>query len=223
VAFFVVFLRVDNAGIDAEKYFSLASLFLMVLTIYTTSSVLGIGDRQQGYLVLVRRVGRAGYLLGLYACALLLLTGVYVLLSIATALLSGFVNMTLSTWVLGTLPLLLNAGLLASLIVLLSPIVLPAGWRLVILGLIALAFSGSFLGNATIEAMPEFWRGLLTTIQTILSWPMVPAFSGFGLALSRDYSGTAPIILVAQSSLLVALLCLAIFSFTRRELLLSGD
>jgi hypothetical protein len=64
---------------------------------------------------------------------------------------------------------------------------------------------------------------ILNSIQTILSWPMVPAFSGFALAMSRDYSGNAPAILVAQSSLLIALLGLSIYSFSRREVILQGE
>jgi hypothetical protein len=47
----------------------------------------------------------------------------------------------------------------------------------------------------------------------------VPAFSGFALAVDREISLYAGIVIVAQFSLLVALLGLAFFSFSRRELM----
>jgi hypothetical protein len=58
-------------------------------------------------------------------------------------------------------------------------------------------------------------------VQALLSWPLVPAFSGYALAISRDYSGTAPVILVAQASMLLALLGLALYAFSRRDLIFS--
>lgn len=222
-AFFAVFLRAGTIGIDPEKFFSVSGIFMLLLTIYTMSAVLGLGDRPQGYVVLVRHVGRAGYLMGLYISGLVILTLIYGLLSLVTAAISHFVDLTLSGWLLGTLPLLLNLALLGSLILMLSPLVFSTGWRLFVLGLIALAFSKSFLGNATLESLWPVVKEVLDSLQTILSWPMVPAFSGFALSLSRDYSGNAPAILTAQCSLLVVLLGLSVYSFSNRELILNTD
>jgi hypothetical protein len=221
--FFVIFLRGGNAGIEGEKFFSLAGIFILALTIYTTSSVVGLGDRPQGYIVLARQVARAEYILSLYFASLVLILGIFGLLSAATAILSDFTNLTVTDWLLGTLPLMLNVGLLGALLLVLSPLVLSTGWRLFLLGLIALAFSKNFFGNAALETLPPTVQEILNSIQTILSWPMVPAFSGFALAMSRDYSGNAPAILVAQSSLLIALLGLSIYSFSRREVILQGE
>jgi hypothetical protein len=215
-AFYVVLLRGE---IDTEKFFSLVGIFTLLLTLYTMSSVVSLGDRPQGYMVLARRIGRVGYLLGLYISAMVLVASIYMLLSAATATISQFTDLTLVGWLLGTLPLLLNVGLLAALLLLLSPLVFSTAWRLLVLGLIALAFSGNFLGHAALDSLGPTLRGLLQGLQTVLGWPLVPPFSGFALSLSRDYSGSAPAILVSQASLLVALLTLAMYAFSRREVL----
>jgi hypothetical protein len=220
VAFYAVFLR---GQLNAEKFFSLVGIYSLVLTIYTVSAIISLGDRPQGYIVLARRVGRAGYVLGLYASAITVLLLVYGMLSTLTATVSDLTDLSLSGWFLGSLPLLLNVGLMAALILMLSPLIFSAGWRLFVLGMIALTFSGNFLGNATIEQFPALAQGILRSLQTILGWPLVPAFSGFALSLSRDYSGNAPVILVAQASLLVALLSLSVYTFSRRELLLNAE
>jgi hypothetical protein len=219
-AFYLVFLR---GNIDANKFFSLASIFSVLLTIYTVSAVMGLGDRPQGYVVLARPIGRASYLLGLYSCALLIVMVMYLILSLLTATLSQMIGLSFIDWLLGTLPLLMNVALLGALVLLLSPLVLVAGWRLFILGLIAVAFSGNFFGQAQLDELPSVISGLLGGLQTALAWPLVPAFSGYTLSLSRDYGGQGVFILVAQISLTVLLLSLGLYSFSQRELVLSSE
>lgn len=223
VAFYLVFLRGGEAGVSAEQFFTRVGIFTLVLAIYTMSNMAGLGDRPQGYVLLSRRMGRPEYLLGLYASGLVVLLSSYGLLSLATAGISRFADLSPLDWLLGTLPLTLNIGLLGALVMMLSPLVLSASWRLFVLGMIALAFSGNFWGRAALDSLWPIVRTLLDSLQTILSWPMVPAFSGFTLAVSRDYSGSAPAILIAQAALIVVLLSLAIHIFLRRELILSGE
>ncbi|NJK80644.1 MAG: hypothetical protein HC914_12380 [Chloroflexaceae bacterium] len=224
LACYIALLRGEPViGVEPEHFFLTSGLFLLGLTIYTVSTVVSLGDRIQGYLILSRRVGRVGYLLGLYGSAIVILVTMYITLALITSLFSGIAGLGLNGWVLGTLPLLLNVGLLAALLLMLSPLVFATGWRLLVLFLIALAFSSNFLGSATVETLNPTIQSLLRGVQTILSWPLVPAFSGFALSLSRDYSGSAPVILVAQVSLLVALLSLAIYAFSHRELMLSTE
>lgn len=222
-ACYAIFLRSDQPGVDPQHFFLIAGLFTLGLTIYTTSAMIGLGDRSQGYLILVRRIGRTGYLLGLYTSALVVIASIYGLLSVATFALSHFQGLSLTSWLLGTLPLLLNVGLLAALFIMLSPLVFSTGWRLLVLGLIALAFSGSFFGNAALDSLTPTIRNIIYGLQALLSWPLVPAFSGFELARTRDYSGSAPVILIAQSSLLVALLGISLYTFSRREVILSAE
>lgn len=223
LACYLVFLRTMNGiGIDAEQYFLIVGLFMLGLAVYTMSSMLSLGDRPQGYVVLVRQPERASYLIGLFLSALLVLVATYTALSLLTMLFGGLPGLGVQGWLLGSLPLLLNVALMAALLLLLSPLVLATGWRLFILSLIALAFSSSFFGSARIDSFAPLVQNLLRSAQTILSWPLVPAFSGFALAISRDYSGAALAIPIAQFALLIALLALALYTFGRRELMLSN-
>ncbi len=223
LACYLVFLRTMNGiGIEPEQFFLIVGLFMLGLAVYTMSSMLALGDRPQGYVVLVRQPERASYLIGLFLSAMLVLVVAYSVLSLLTALLGGLAGLGIRGWLLGSLPLLLNVGLMAALLLLLSPLVLSTGWRLFVLSLIALAFSSSFFGSAQIDSFAPLVQNILRGVQTILSWPLVPAFSGFALAISRDYSGAAFVIPVAQIALLIALLTLALYTFGRRELMLSN-
>lgn len=205
-----------------DYFFSSASLFVLALTFYTSTSLFGLGDRPQGYLVLVRRLGRAGYLIGLYLGTQVVLWSVYGALSLFVALVNPVVGLDVVGWVLGSLPLLLNVALLAALLALLAPMVLSSGWRLALLAMLAIAFSGSLLGTQTLRALPQPLVALLDALRTVFSAPLLPAFSGFYLAVSRDYSGLWAVTPLAQLMLTVAILMIAVYVFSRRELLFSG-
>lgn len=216
---YAIFLR---RPMDTEYFFSVTGVFTPVLTLYTMASLIGLGDRPQGYLLLARGLGRAAYLLGLFAAACAIVAGSYGLLCLIVAALNRPFDLDLAGWVLGTMPLLLNIGLLAALMLMLSPLVLPTNWRLFVLGLIAIAFSSNFIGGTVLEALPETVRALLRALQALLGGPLVPAFYGFQLAVTRDYSTpTAIANLLAQASLLVSLLGLAVYAFSRRDLIFS--
>ncbi len=217
--FFLIFLRSGTRAIDAEYFFTVSSIFIFGLTLYTMSVMLNLSDRPHGYVLLARRLSRASYLLGFYSTGLVILISAYILMSLATILLHQPVGLTVGNWLLGTLPLFLNVSLLGALMLILSPMVVSSGWRLLILGLIALAFSSNFIGHPILDTLPTTVTNVLAGVQTILSWPLVPAFSGFALTLSRDYSGSALVILIAQVSLLVTLLAVAVYAFAQRDLI----
>lgn len=63
----------------------------------------------------------------------MILGSVYILMSLATIVLHQPVGLTVGNWLLGTLPLFLNVSLLGALMLLLSPMVVSSGWRLLIL------------------------------------------------------------------------------------------
>ncbi|MBX0331052.1 hypothetical protein K2Z83_25700 [Oscillochloris sp. ZM17-4] len=219
---YFVFLRRVGLGMNAEYFFSVTGVYTPALTLYSTAAFIGIGDRPQGYVLLSRGLSRASYLLGIFLSSLVIVAGSYGLLSIMAALFNRPPDLDLAGWLLGTLPLLLNVGLLSALMIMLSPLVFATGWRLFVLGLIALAFSSNFIGGTVLESLPEVVRTLLRAVQAILGGPLVPAFYGFQLAVTRDYStGTAVANLFAQASLLISLLGLAIYSFSRRDLIFS--
>src|SRR5918911_3672478 len=86
VAFFYLFFRRSNSSMSPDYFFANTALFILGLTFYTTSAMMGLGDRPQGYILLVRRLGRVGYLIGLYTAALAITWGVYAAISIGVAL-----------------------------------------------------------------------------------------------------------------------------------------
>lgn len=221
--FFVIFLRPSGRPIEAGYFFTVTGIFLLGLTLYTLSATLSMGDRPQGYVVLMRRLDRAGYLLSHYYNALVILSGIYGLICLATALLNPPVDLTVGGWLIGTIPMLLNVALLAALLLMLSPLVFSPGWRLFVLGLIALAFSSNFIPTSMYDALPSTLQVLLDSAQTMLSWPLVPGFSGFALAVQRNYDASALFIIIAQFSLLVALLGLSIYAFAQRDLIFSSQ
>jgi ABC-type transport system involved in multi-copper enzyme maturation permease subunit len=224
LAVYFVFLRRIGVGMNAEAFFNIAGVFTPALALYTTAAFIGIADRPQGYLLLARGLGRGSYLLGIFFGALTIVGGAYGLLSILTALFTRPPDLDIGGWLLGTLPLLLNIGLISALMIMLSPLVFATSWRLFVLGLIALAFSSNFIGGPLLESLPDWTRSLLRAAQAILGGPLVPAFSGFQLAVTRDYSTiTAWANVLAQASLLVSLLGLAIYSFSRRDMVFSGQ
>ncbi|KPV47098.1 hypothetical protein SE17_42745, partial [Kouleothrix aurantiaca] len=150
VIFFYIFLRRWTSALQPEYFFSVVGIFSLALGFYTSTSILSLGDRPQGYLLLARRLGRGGYLVGLYLAILAVAWSIYGLISLATAFYNPVAGLTLGGWVLGTVPLLLNVALLAAMMVLMAPMVLPAGMRLVLLALIAIAFSGGLIGGQTL-------------------------------------------------------------------------
>jgi hypothetical protein len=220
IVFYYLFFKVQWGGrMDAEHFFTLLGIYTLAISLYTMSATLSLGDRPQNYILLSRRLGRTGYLLGLYLNAVGIVFAHYMLLCIVTRFFTYVEDLNIITWAFGSIPLLLNVGLFSALLLLLSPMVFSTGWRLFVLSLFALAFSGNFFTGVAQSAMPPTLLNVLKSLQTILSWPLVPAFSGFALAVDREISLYAGIVIVAQFSLLVALLGLAFFSFSRRELM----
>ena len=218
LVFFYIFLWRGVA--QPEYFFSATGLFTLVLTFSTVAASQSLGDRPQGYLILVRRIGRSAYLLGLYTAAMLIVLALYVLISLAGAL-TQRLGFNARAWLLGSIPLLLNVAMLGAMLTLLAPMVLPSGWRLTILALVAIAFSGSLLGGPLMQRLGPIATAL-EVLRTIFSTPLLPAFTGFALSLSRDYSGIGVAIPLAQLSLTLSLLALALYAFARRELIFSS-
>lgn len=224
LAALVVYAIFFRRPMNAEYFFSVTGVFTPVLTLYTMAAFIGLGDRPQGYVLLSHGVGRATFLLGIFKAAALVVAAAYGLLCLLVALTNRPADLDLVGWLLGTLPLLLNIGLLAALMLMLSPLVFPTSWRLLVLGLIAMAFSSNFIGGPLLEVLPQGVRALLGALQSLLGGPLVPAFYGFQLAVTRDYSTpTALANLLAQVSLLISLLGLSIYAFARRDLIFSSQ
>ena len=210
-----------SAERDVEHFFTLTSVFLLILTLYTTSSVLHLGDRPQGYVLLARRLGRTSYIIGLYLTGMSIIAAMFTLIGFAAFWYAEFIAQevfNLSDWLLGTPPLLLNVGLLIAFLFLISPLILSTGWRLFTLSLIALAVSGNFISGPVWENLPPTIQKVLSSLQTLLSWPLVPILSGFSLATSKESGLNMAIILLAQFSLLVSVIGLALYVFSQRDI-----
>lgn len=217
----LLFFRNDGVPPPPEYFFSIAGTFTLVLCFYTASAILSLGDRPQGYVVLAHGLGRGSYLLGLYCAVVGVVTVAYLALSIGVAILNPVDGIRIGGWLLGTLPLLLNVALLSALLTLLTPMVLSAGWRLTALALVAIAFSGNLISGPTLAALPVALATTLDVLRTIFSAPLLPAFTGFALSVSRDYSGISMIVPVSQFFLTCGTLALAIYVFSRREVMFS--
>src|SRR3982751_6598566 len=157
VIFFYIFLRRWTSLPSPEYFFSTTGLFALTLTFYTTSA------------------------------AQVIVWAIYGLISIAMAFYNPIQGLDVRGWLLGSLPLLLNTALLGALLTLLAPIVLPATGRLVVLALVATAFSGGLIGGQTLAELPGPVTAAINIARTIFSTPLLPAFTGFALSVSRDY------------------------------------
>jgi hypothetical protein len=87
---------------------------------------------------------------------------------------------------------------------------------------VAIAFSGGLIGGQTLSDLPGPVTAALDVLRAIFSTPLLPAFTGFALSISRDYSGIAFAIPLAQLFLTLGLLTMAVYIFARREIILSG-
>lgn len=215
VAFWGIFFQNSAVLLSLQQVFQLSGIFTILLTLYTTASMLSLGDRAQGYIVLTRPLGRRGYLLGLHAAAVLVVWLTYVVIVVLTAVVNRPVDFTFRDLLLGSLPTMLNVMLLAALMILLSSLVLKNVPRLLLLAVLAIALYSNSWPQARANR-------LIATLQSTFSWLLVPAMKGYDLAQTRSYGGGGVAILVAQLAMTVLLLSLALSAFARRDLILSS-
>ncbi|CAA9286964.1 MAG: hypothetical protein AVDCRST_MAG26-3814 [uncultured Chloroflexia bacterium] len=213
VAFWGLFFQ-KYAGFTFSQVFHLGGLFTLLLTLYTTSSMLGLADRAQGYILLTRPLGRRGYLLGIYVAAVLVVWLAFALIIVLTLLVNRPVDFSWRDLLLGGVPTLLNVALLAALMVLISSLVLKNVPRLLLLAALAIALYSNSWPQARSNR-------ILAALQTTFSWLLMPGMKGYQLAETRVYSGGGSAILLAQLAMTVLLLSLALIAFTRRDLILS--
>ena len=215
VAFWGLFFQQPRDFLTLTQVFQLSGIFTLLLTLYTASSMLSLGDRPQGYIVLTRPLGRRGYLLGLYAAAVIIVWLAYLVIVGLTVLVNRPLDFTIRDMLLGSVPILLNVALLAALMMLLSSLVLKNTPRLILLAAIAIALYANSWPQARANR-------LITALQATFSWLLVPAMRGFELAQTRAFADGGIAILLAQVAMTVLLLSLAQIAFVRRDLILSG-
>jgi hypothetical protein len=214
-AFWGIFFQNPSVFLTLPQVFQLSGIFTLLLTLYTTSALLSLGDRAQGYIVLTRPLGRRGYLLGLYTSAVLVVWLTYAVIIALTTFVNRPVDFTPRELLLGSLPTMLNITLLAALMMLLSSLVLRNIPRLLILAALAIALY-------TNSWAPARANRLVAALQSIFSWLLVPGMKGYQLAQTRVYSDGGAAILLAQIAMTVLLLSLALSAFSRRDLILTN-
>ena len=222
VVFAYLFLRRPNVAaiMTATQFFTMTSTFVLAQTIYTMSMLMSMAQRGHNYVVLARSLGRRGYLFGLFLVAVIISALNFLLCSLTVTIINKPAVWTLVIWLAGALPLILDVMLVAGLVMLLSSLVLTQGWRLLILGIVALASLGSS-ELFTTSLNPDSTLGkLLGAVRTIVGIPLTPLLAGFELAARREYSQQAIAILLGQFVLLVAVLSFAFFAFDRRDVVL---
>jgi hypothetical protein len=227
VAFAYIFLRKpnDNAILTFTQFFGMVAVFVLAQTVYTTSVLVSMGNRAQGYVVLARPLGRKGYLIGLWLVAFLIGIGNLLLCSLVAALVnpaqSQSATPAIGVWFFGAMPLVLDIALVAALVLFLSSLVLSSGWRLVMLAVLALASVGSTDVFSKIVNVEGPISRILAAVRTIVALPLTPLLAGFELSVQLQYSPQAVAIIGGQIALLVAVLAFAMFAFDRRDIILN--
>ncbi len=207
---------------NAPQFFSVAGLFMLAQSAYTTWAIFGRGRRPEGYVVLARPLGRSGYLVGHYLASLATTIMVYLVVTLAVLLMNWLDNQlrgffSAEEWLRGTLPLLMDAAVVSAFMTLITPLVVTAWPRLVALALLVLALSSE---TKLFENLGAAW--IVVRLHELFSLLLLPLVAGFMLAAQRGYTADSVGILAQQSALALVLLGLALFAFGRRELILTS-
>ncbi len=212
---YVLYFR--QPGLDAQGFTTGLHLFGGICVAVAAQGIYAMADREQGMLLLTRRIGRSGYLLAHLLTVVIIAIAGCGLLSAAVALTAPVAGLTLADWGFAVLPLVLNIVLLAAMVLLLTPLVLAPGWRLLILLAAMLAFSGTLIGGQTLAALPAPLVLLLDVLRTIFAVPLLPFFSGYEIGVTGDRAN-APVLLATQSLMALGLVALVLTIFARRDL-----
>ncbi len=206
---------------NLPQFVTVAGLYMLAQTAYTTWVIMGLGRRAQGYVVLARPLGRSGYLLSHYLASVYMTVLVYVVLTAVALALHWLENrsfdLTAEAWLTGTLPLLMDAAIVSAFITLIAPLVLTPWPRLVALALVALALSSEV---KLLDRVDAAW--VVVRLHELFGLVLLPVAAGFGLAINDGYTADSAWVLAQQSVLLLVLLALALFAFGRRELILTS-
>ncbi len=207
--------------LDAARFFSVSGLFMLVQAAYSTWIIVGLGRRAQGYVILSRPLGRSGYLIGHYLASVAWTVTLYTGLSLVVfaVYLAGKtpIGFSLESWLLGVLPLALDAAVVAAYVTLVTPLVLTSWLRLLALALLALALSTEV---GVFNSLEMGW--ILVRLHEVMGFFLLPVAAGFGLAVQRSYTLASGWIFGSQLLSVLLLLVLAVIAFGRRETILTS-
>lgn len=215
VAFWGLFFQNPRGEIALDQVFQLSAVFTLLLTLYTSSSMLNLADRPQSYMVLTRPLARRGFLLGIYVAAVLVVWLTYFVVLALTLTINRPSDATVRDVVLGTVPTMLNVALLTALMILISSMVLKNTPRLLLLAALAIALYSNSWAQARSNR-------LISALQSIFSILLVPSMKGYQLTQNRVFTPGDFAIWLAQLAMTALILSLATLAFSRRDLILSG-
>ncbi len=139
VAFWGLFFQNPRGSIALDQMFQLSAIFTLLLTLYTSSSMLSLADRPQSYIVLTRPLARRGYILGIYIASVIVVCVAFLIVLLLTLVVNRPPDLTMRDVVLGSVPTILNIALLTALMILISSMVLKNTPRLLLLAALAIA------------------------------------------------------------------------------------
>lgn len=161
-----------------EHFFGVQYATTMVLAAIASGALFSRAGRPESYAILARPVSRAALTLALLVAAWLVAVVAYLVTSAATLVRYGpwlaperpmTAWLDVETFLLGSVPVVLAALLVVSLVALMSHFVSATGVRLVILGLIALLVMAFDNRNFPIEAIQPFLEQLPPLIAPVAS------------------------------------------------------
>ncbi len=215
VAFWGLFFQNPRGSIALDQMFQLSAIFTLLLTLYTSSSMLSLADRPQSYIVLTRPLARRGYILGIYIASVVVVCVAFLIVLLLTLVVNRPPDLTMRDVVLGSVPTILNIALLTALMILISSMVLKNTPRLLLLAALAIALYSNSWSQA--RANP-----FISALQSVFSLLLVPSMKGYQLAQNRVFTTGDIAILLAQIAMTALILSLATLAFSRRDLILSG-
>lgn len=203
-------------ALDSVLFFGVSSVIMLCLAAYSSFAISRAGQHPGGYLLIIRQPGRRGYLLGLFGAITIIVLIAYVELSLLVMLVWFFHSGTLSfqSWAFGSIPLVLNALIVAAFVLLITPLVSSHIPRLLLLALLVLMVSreADLFGRGA-------ERGSLAPLLSIIRAPLLPVVGGVALAIQQTTDGTAWFLILSQLVLIALLLAGAVWAFRRRALI----
>lgn len=211
----------------SDSFFSVTSVLLAVTALVTMISFTSSAFHPRGYPLLMRPAGRTGYVLAHYLATIIIVFGMYLLISIAAGIFRPAADLTLLGWLEGSVPLLLNVALIAAATLLFSPLLVSSAWRLGALVALALALSGTagrirFAPDSEplVDLFPRGVVDFLEAVRSVPGWVLTPVLRGFDLAATHHFGLEAVLTITAQLSLVCALVGLCVYIFRRRDIVL---
>lgn len=204
-------------ALDPVLFFGISSVIMFFLAAYSSFAISRAGRHPAAYLLLSRQPGRHGYLLGLFAAISIIILIAYTELCLLVMLIWFFHSGTISlqSWLFGSVPLLVNTLIVATFVLLITPLVMSNRPRLIMLALLVIMVSreADLFGPGTQTSS-------LAPLLSLMRAPLLPVVGGVALATQQTSAEGAWLLIASQLGLCAMILIGAVWAFMRRELIL---